>query len=104
MVLIIKKLVDRYKETNNVPKKYRNLKKQKHVTTFKKYYPNIAEILINKYKLDWNDRIIAFGMTRINLPHFKNYRTPFKKRFSGTIKELKKHVLDFFEERVWKRK
>lgn len=89
MPLIIKKLVPVYGRNDKVPKKYRNLMKGKYVTTFRINYPTIPNILVEQYGLKWEDKIIVFSMREVNLPHFKRYRTKFKKVYSGTVRNLK---------------
>ncbi len=85
MPFIVKKLVPVFKENDKVPKRWKNLKKAVYVTTFKKIYPNIKEILIKEYGLKPEDKIVIFYMKEINLPHFKRYRTRFKKVWSGRV-------------------
>lgn len=87
MPLIIKKLVPIYSKDAKVPKKYKNLMKGKYVTTFRTNYPNIPKILVEQYGLKWDDKIIVFYMREVNLPHFRRYRTKFKKVYSGKVKE-----------------
>jgi len=89
MPLIVKKLVPAYSKDANVPKKFKNLVKFKYVTTFKANYPNIPEILVRQYGLKWDDKIIVFFMREVNLPHFKRYRTKFKKVYFGIVREFK---------------
>ena len=85
MVYIIKKLVPVYKESDRVPKKYRNLRKAVYVTTFKYLYPNISKILIEQYNLNPYEKIVVFWTKEINLPHFNRYRIKFKKVYSGKV-------------------
>jgi hypothetical protein len=89
MVLIVKKLVPVYRKDAKVPKKYKNLMKGKHVTTFKTNYPNIPRILVEQYGLKWDDKIIVFSMREVNLPHFRRYRTKFKKVYFGKVRDFK---------------
>ncbi len=88
MVIIIKKLVPVYTEKDDVPKKYRNLRKAVHVTTFKFLYPNIPQILIEQYKLQADEKIVVFWMKEVSLPHFNKYRTNFRKVYSGLVKDF----------------
>ena len=89
MPLIVKKLVPVYSKDAKVPKKYKNLMKGKYVTTFRTNYPNIPKILVEQYGLDWNEKIIVFSMREVNLPHFRRYRTKFKKVYSGKVCEFR---------------
>ena len=88
MVLIVKKLVPVYKKTDNVPKKYLNLRKAKYVTTFKNLYPNIVKILIEQYCLELDEKIVVFWTKEISLPHFNRYRMKFRKVFSGKVRDF----------------
>ncbi len=88
MVLIIKKLVPVYKQTDNVPKKYLNLRKQKYVTTFKNPYPNMDKILVKQYGLQLDEKIVVYWTKEISLPHFNRYRLPFRKVFSGKVRDF----------------
>ena len=99
MVLIIKKLVPVYSEEDDVPKKYRNLRKPKHVTSFKYIYPNIIEILQNEYGLKLSDHIIVYWMKEISLPHFNRYRLPFKKVYSGKLSGFRDYIESWKEDR-----
>lgn len=85
MVLIIKKLVPVYKPTENVPKKYLNLRKAVYVTTFKHPYPNIPDILEKQYGLHPEEKIVVFWTKEISLPHFARYRLKFRKVYSGSV-------------------
>ena len=51
MVLIVKKFVKVFPEYEDVPRRYKNLRKNKHVKTFSRPFANIPEILVKKYKL-----------------------------------------------------
>ncbi len=88
MVLIVKKLVPVYKPDENVPKKYKNLKKAIYVTTFKNPYPNIPEILINQYGLKVDEKIVAFWTKEVCLPHFNRYRLKFRRVYSGLVRDF----------------
>lgn len=88
MPYIIKKLVPVYAANDDVPKKYRNLRKAVYVTTFKYLYPNISEILVKEYGLKSNEKIVVFWMKEVALPHFNRYRTKFRKVYSGLINGL----------------
>jgi len=78
-----------------VPARWKNLGTWRYVTTFKFCYPNIPEILIVQYNLDWNDKIIAYITKQITTPKFNNYRTRFKKVFSETLKGYKRYIHNF---------
>jgi len=91
MVIIVKKLVPVYKLSDNVPKKYLNLRKAVYVASFKHLYPNIAKILTQEYGLNPNEKIVVFWMKEISLPHFARYRLPFRKVYSGLLREFEKH-------------
>ena len=95
MVLIIKKFVPVYSEKNNVPKKYKNLRKSRYVATFKFWYPNIPEILVKEYGLKRNEKILVFSMREISLPHFNRYRTKFKKVYYGPLNNFMKFLNKF---------
>ena len=88
MPYIIKKLVPVFKPSDNVPKQWLNLRKAVYVTTFKKLYPNIKQILIQKYGLKPEDKIVIFYVKEIDLPGFKGYRTRFRKVWSGMVENL----------------
>ena len=88
MVLIVKKLVPVYDKTDNVPKKYLNLRKAKYVTTFKNFYPNIDKILVKQYGLRLDEKIVVFWTKEISLPHFNRYRLKFRKVFSGKVRDF----------------
>ena len=98
MVLIIKKFVKVFSLKDNVPKKYLNLRKSRHVKTFLKPYPNIPEILVSEYGLKWNQKIIVFHTKKTAKRGWKNYRTPFKKIYYGTVKDFKQHILGFLKD------
>ena len=88
MVLIVKKFVSVYSKDANVPKKYKNLRKNRYVTSFKYPYPNMGEILVKQYGLKWNEKILIFWMKEVSLPHFARYRTKFRKVYYGTVRGL----------------
>ena len=90
MPLIVIKLVPVYSKDAKVPKKYKNLVKGKYVTTFRTNYPTISKILVKQYGLKWDEKIIVFSMREVNLPHFRRYRTKFKKVYSGIVKDFGK--------------
>lgn len=92
MPLIVKKLVLVYSKDAKVPKKYKNLMKGKYVTTFRTNYPTMAKILVEQYGLKWDEKIIVFSMKEVNLPHFRRYRTKFKKVYSGIVSELENYL------------
>lgn len=104
MVLWIKRRVRRYSQADNVPEKWKNLMRNEHVTTFKHYYLNMAQILVEKYGLDWDEKILVQTMVRINIPYYPGYRTRPRKVFYGTVREFRDHVWKFFDESVWDRK
>ena len=95
MVLIIKKFVKIYGESDDVPKQYKNLRKNQHVKTFLKPYPTIPEILVAEYNLKWDDKIIVFHTKEIAKGSWQNYRTPFKKIYYGTVKDFEAYLRDF---------
>lgn len=88
MPYIVKKLVPVYSEKDRVPKQWKNLRKLKHVTTFKYLYPNVKDILIKEYGLKPSDKIVIYFMKEISLPHFNRYRTKFRKVFSDELRIL----------------
>ena len=92
MVIIVKKLVPVYKPTDKVPKKYLNLRKAVHVTSFKHLYPNITDILVKEYGLKPDEKIVVFWMREISLPHFNRYRLPFRKVYAGPLNGLRSHL------------
>lgn len=95
MVLIIKKLVPVFKPTDEVPKKHLNLRKPVHVTTFKNPYPNMGDVLIKEYGLKPDEKILVFWTKEISLPHFNRYRLPFRKVYSGRVRDFKRETLEF---------
>lgn len=101
MILNVHKF-EKHKWKKKVPKKWKNLGKWKYVTTFKYCYPNIPEILIQQYGLKWNDKIIVYITKQITLPHFKNYRTKFRKVFHGSITAYKKYQISFMRNKKTK--
>lgn len=92
MVLIIKKFVKIYKETDNVPTKFKNLRKNQHVKTFIKPYPTIPKILVAEHGLSWQDKIIVFHTKEVARGSWRNYRTPFKKIYYGTVREFESYL------------
>ena len=102
MVLWVKKRVKQYTETDNVPKDWKNLKRSQHVTTFRHYYMNMAQILVEEYGLSWDEKILVQSMVRLNIPGYKGYRTKPRKVFYGTVREFRGHVWDFFDKNIWK--
>ena len=104
MVLWVKRRVKVYHETDKVPARWRNLTRNEHVTTFRHYYLNMANILVEQYGLSWDDKILVQTMTTFTLPHFKRYRKKPRKVFYGTVREFRGHVWKFFDENVWDRK
>lgn len=97
MVLIVKKFVPVYSKNAKVPRKYKNLRKNKYVTTFKYLYPNIPKILVEQYGLKWDEKIIVFSMKEVSLPHFARYRTRFKKIYYGSVQEFNTHIDEFIK-------
>ena len=96
MVLIIKRFVKVYPAEADVPVQFKNLRKNKHVKTFSRPFPNIPDILVAEYNLTWDDKIIVFHMKEVE--YFKgwhNYRTPFKKIYYGTVRDFKAYLKDF---------
>ena len=92
MVVIIKRLVPVYKADDSVPKKYRNLRKSVHVTSFKNLYPNIPDILVKEYGLTLDEKIVVFWTKCRPLPHFQSYRLPFRKVYSGPLGEFGEYM------------
>ena len=92
MVLIVKRLVPVYSELDDVPKRYRNLRKAVYVATFKFPYPTIPEILEREYGLSPDEKIIVFWMKEVSLPHFNRYRTKFRKVYSGSVEGFGEHI------------
>jgi len=78
-----------------VPKQWHNLGTWRYVTTFKYCYPNIPAILRSEYGLQWEDKIIVYVMREVCLPHFKRYRTRFKKVFYGSLEEYREYLKGF---------
>ena len=95
MVLIIKKFVKIYSESDNVPKRYKNLRKNRHVKTFIKPYPTIPDILVAEYGLKRDDKIIVFHTKEIKKGSWQNFRTPFKKVYYGTVKDFGVYLKEF---------
>jgi hypothetical protein len=96
-VLIIKRFVKVYRESDNVPKRYKNLRKNQHVKTFLKPYPIIPEILVSEYGLSWGDKIIVFHTKQVERESWRNYRTPFKKVYYGTVKDFGPYLRSFLQ-------
>ena len=92
MVIIVKRLVPVYRANENVPKKYLNLRKAVHVTSFKNLYPNIPDTLVKEYGLSPDEKIVVFWTTRRSMPHFRDYRLPFKKVYSGPLSEFGEYM------------
>lgn len=92
MVYIVKKFVPVYSKNSKVPKKYKNLMKNKYVTTFKYLYPNIPDILVKQYGLKFEEKIIVFSMKEISLPHFNRYRTKFRKVYYGSVRRFREYI------------
>jgi len=88
MPLIIKKLVPVYKSTDDVPKRYLNLRKAVYVTTFKYPYPNMKQILINEYRLKSTDKVVVFWMKEVPKKGWGRFRLPFRKVYTGTVSDL----------------
>ena len=98
MVLIVKKFVKIYPENADVPVKFRNLRKNRHVKTFSRPFPNIPEILVNEYGLSYDDKIIVFHTKTVdNFRGWRDYRTPFKKIYYGTVYDFKSYLKDFLD-------
>lgn len=92
MVIIVKKLVPVYKPSDKVSKRWLNLRKAVHVTSFKHLYPNIPEILVKEYGLKPNEKIVVFWTKEVSLPRFARYRLKFKKVYSGSLSEFGRHL------------
>jgi len=95
LVLIVKRLVPVYNKSDNVPKKYLNLRKSVYVTTFKYPYPNMAEILVKEYGLKTDEKIVVFWTKEVSLPHFNRYRVKFRKVYSGSVGGLGEFAKNF---------
>lgn len=95
MVLIVKKFVKVFSESADVPKKYRNLRKNKHVKTFLKPYPTIPKYLVEEHGLAWDEKIIVFHVKEIKRGSWDNYRTPFKKVYYGTVRDFGVYLRKF---------
>ena len=82
-----------------VPKRWKNLGTWRYVTTFKYCYPNIPQILITQYDLEWQNKIIIYITKEITTPKFRRYRTKFKKVFHGNLEEYKTYLEEFMTNR-----
>ena len=82
-----------------VPKRWKNLGTWRYVTTFKYCYPNIPQILIDQYGLEWQNKIIIYITKEITTPKFRRYRTKFKKVFHGNLEEYKTYLEEFITNR-----
>lgn len=91
-MIIIKKLVPVYKPTDNVPKKYLNLRKAVYVTSFKHLYPNIPDILIKEYGLKLDEKIVVFWTKEVARPSFPRYRLKFKKVYAGLVEDIGEYL------------
>ena len=98
MILNVHKFT-KHQWTKPVPRQWKNLGTWRYVTTFKYCYPNIPEILLDQYGMNWHDRIIVYITKEITLPTFKRYRTRFKKVFHGDLKEYKDYSREFMTRR-----
>ena len=94
MILNIHKFT-KHEWKKEVPKKWNNLGTWRYVTTFKYCYPNIPEILIDQYGLEWEDKIIVYITKELCLPNFSRYRTRFKKVFYGSLRDYKDYLREF---------
>lgn len=92
MVIIVKKLVPVYKPSDDVPRKYYNLRKAVFVTSFKSLYPNIPDILVREYGLNLREKIVVFWTKEVSLPHFARYRLKFRKVYSGPLRDFGEHM------------
>ena len=102
MVLIIKKFVKVYDPVADVPKQFKNLRKNQHVKTFIKPYANIPDILVAEHGLQWDEKIIVFHVKEIQRPGWDNYRTPFKKVYYGTVKDFGEYLRGFLNRKKLK--
>lgn len=98
MVLIVKKFVKIYHESENVPKQYKNLRKNKHVATFLKPYPTIPRYLVEEHGLNPQDKIIVFHVKEIRKGSWQKYRTPFKKIYYGTVEGFGGYLRGFLKQ------
>jgi len=101
MVIIVKKLVPVYRQWDQVPKQFHNLRKAVYVTTFKYLYPNIPKILQEQYGLKPDEKIVVFWTKEISLPHFNRYRVNFRKVYSGTLCKLNQYINRIRKKRQW---
>ena len=85
MVIIVKKLVPVYKDSDSVPTRFKNLRKAVHVTSFKFLYPNIPRILVQQYGLRIHEKIVVFWTKEIRTPRFARYRKKFRRVYSGRL-------------------
>ena len=96
MVLIVKRFVKVFPPEADVPVQYKNLRKNKFVKTFSRPFPNIPDILVAEYDLNWDDKIIVFHTKEIDyFKGWRNYRTPFKKVYYGTVRDFGAYLRDF---------
>ena len=84
-----------FDESADVPKQYKNLRKNKHVKTFLKPYPTIPKYLVEEYGLSWQEKIIVFHVMEVAKAGWRNYRTPFKKIYYGTVKDFGGYLRGF---------
>jgi len=99
MVIIVKKLVPVYDPDAAVPKRYLNLRKAVHVTSFKHLYPNISRILTGQYDLKLTEKVVVFWTKEISTPRFRRYRMNFRKVYSGPLSGLDKHLEQMREQK-----
>ena len=98
MVLIVKRFVKVFPPEASVPIQYKNLRKNKHVKTFVRPFPNIPDILIAEYGLKWDDKIIVFHTKEVEyFKGWRNYRTPFKKVYYGTVRDFGQYLKNFLD-------
>jgi len=86
-----------FDESADVPKQYKNLRKNKHVKTFLKPYPTIPKYLVEEHGLKLQEKIIVFHVKKIKKGDWENYRTPFKKIYYGTVKDFGDYLKGFLK-------
>ena len=102
IALIVKKLVPVYPPEANVPRQFQNLRKAVFVKTFSRPFLNIPDILVAEYGLLAREKVVVFHTKRVNAKGWRNYRTPFKKVYSGPLSGLRDYLYGFLQQRVWK--
>lgn len=52
----------------------------------------MAQILQEEYGLYPDEKIVVFWTKEISLPHFNRNRMRFRKVYSGTVEDLRRHA------------